>query len=113
MSASETLFQPNHHHHRHKKFHVRPEATGLGYHRFLGLPSASQWTAPAKTEVEKLVAAEVEAEEVAHRRLALRGSWLCAGLLFCMLIVVTGNLGRLLAYIVWRLKGVLPPMINF
>ena len=27
-------------HHRHRKFHVRPEATGLGYRRFLGVPNS-------------------------------------------------------------------------
>ena len=92
MSASENLLQPSHHHHhRHKKFHVRPEAKGLGYQRFLGEPSASQWTAPAKTEEEKLAAAEVEAEQVAQRRLALRGLWICAGLLLCVLFAATAD----------------------
>lgn len=114
MSASENLFQPSHHHHhRHKKFHVRPEAKGLGYQRFLGLPSASQRTAPAMTEIEERVAAEVESEEVAQRRLARRGLWICAGLLLCVLIAATADYDRGLAYIIWRLKGVLPPMIKF
>jgi hypothetical protein len=114
MSAIKSLLQPSHHHyHRHKKFHVRPEAKGLGYHRFLGLPSASQWTAAAKTEEKELAAAEVEPEEVRQRRLARRGLWICAGLLLCVLIAATTDYDRVLAYFVWRLKGVLPPLIKF
>ena len=114
MSASENFSQRSqHHHHRHKKFRVRPEARGLGYQRFLGVPSAPQWTAPANLKEEQLLAAEVEPEEVAQRRIARRGLWICAGLLLCVLIAATADYDRGLAYIVWRLKGILPPMINF
>jgi hypothetical protein len=115
MSASEIPFQPrhHHHHHRHKKFHVRPEARGLGYWRFLSLPSAPKQATAAKKEETKQVVAEVEPEEVARRRLARSGLWICAGLLLCVLIAATIDYSRAFAYIVWRLKGILPPMMNF
>ena len=116
MSAREILFQPKQHHHqRHKKFHVRPEAKGLGYRRFLGVPSAARRTAPAKTEQGEqvaVVAAAVEPEEIRQRRLARRGLWICAGLLLFVLIAATADYEHGVAYIVLRLKGLLPPMIK-
>jgi hypothetical protein len=115
MSASEIPYQPrhHHHHHRHKKFRVRPEAKGLGYWRFLGLPSAPQLTTSVKKEQREQVVAEVEPEDEARRRLACRGLWICAGLLLCVLIAATTDYYSRLEYIFWRLKGVLPPMMNF
>lgn len=68
---------------------------------------------PAKTGQDKLVVGEVEPEEVRQRRLARRGLWICAGLLLCVLIAATADYEHGLAYIVWRLEGLLPPMIKF
>ena len=133
MSASENLLQPvYHHHHRHKKFHVRPEAKGRGYQTFLGAPAASQWTASARmaaaavaaeqeahgriasatAERETLVTAELEAGREAQRRVAVSGLWICAGLLLCVLIAATAD-GDRVVYVVGRLRGLLRPMINF
>jgi hypothetical protein len=46
-------------HHRHKKFHVRPEAKGVGYWRFLTAP----WLSPASTAEAEPKAEPGEMEE--------------------------------------------------
>ena len=49
------IFKGSHHrrHHRHKKFHVRPEAKGAGYRKFLGVP-CSRTFKPAEPEPEAM-----------------------------------------------------------
>jgi len=55
----------HHHHrhqHRHRKFHVRPEAKGIGYRRFLGVPSCGAHRA-AESEANAEKSQEATADE--------------------------------------------------
>ena len=100
----------HHHHHRHKKFHVRPEAQGLHYWKFKG-PGRSGQDDPPRPEPADVLEAGAKAEARAHQRLVRRALWLCAGTPIAVLIL--SQAGHWLPYVIWRLKRVLPPMINF
>ena len=71
MTAS--LFKQQHHRHRHKKFHVRSEAKGLGYRRFLGMPSHG----PKRAAKPDLATEEGESQNGS-------GIWIKAIVLLCV-----------------------------
>ena len=104
MSAEELPGEHHHHHHhghhhhrrrhRHRRFHVRPEAKGIGYWKFLGVPSRSRRTSEAGVNTED------EAEESQETQGG--GFWATAVIVICA-IALLWLLGEQVLRVLWRL----------
>jgi hypothetical protein len=104
MKSDELAGEHRHHHHhghrhhrrrrRHKRFHVRPEAKGVGYWKFLGVPSRSRRAAEADINMGD------EADEIEETQ---GGSfWTLAVIVVCA-IVLFWLLGEQILRVLWRI----------
>jgi hypothetical protein len=82
-------------HHRHKKFHVRPEAKGVGYWRFLTAPWLSA-ASTAEAEPEDVEEESHEAEESVKPKTFWRHLVVIMGLI---LVVAFWNTVKILAWL--------------
>ena len=76
-----------HQRHRHKRFHVPPEAKGIRYYRFLAV-------APRRQSGEESASTNAELDTLeAERLVARRGMWFCVMALLCVMIWLWGRFG--------------------